>query len=183
MRAVVLCISPECYYVLIVFISAASCLVASSDWASFFPNAVSCYSNFVFISGSDLMWVGLSKRVRMSSIYLACIYATCSTFCCMVLIYELTAVVIAAIFSVVMSSKIFNLISRPSVVRSKHPVISYNILSICEMCFLVRCIVESLAIMWDRLILTAVAISWLLVANTHNDTLISSVVFANVTMY
>jgi hypothetical protein len=174
--------SPEGYNALMDCSSAASCVVASSDWASFFPNAVSCYSNFVFISGSDLMWVGLSKRVRMSSIYLACVYATCSIFCCMVLIYEFTAVVIAAIFSVVMSSKIFNLISRPSVVRSKHPVISYNILSICEMCFLVRCIVESLAIMWDRLILTAVAISWFLVANTHNDALISSAVFSNVTM-
>jgi hypothetical protein len=134
------------------------------------------------VLGSDLVWVGLSTSARISSICLACVYATCSIFYCIDLIYVLTAVVISAIFSVVMSSNTFNLISSPSVVRSKHPVISYNILSIYVMCFLVRCIVESLAIRWDLFIFTAVAISWLLVAKTHSDALISSAVFANVTM-
>jgi hypothetical protein len=42
--------------------------------------------------------------------------------------------------------------------------------------------VESFAIKWDLFVLTAEAISWLFVANIHNDAFISSVVFANIFM-
>jgi hypothetical protein len=91
-------------------------------------------------------------------------------------------VVISAMFSVVISSRTSSLVSRPAVVLSRQPVISCSALSICWMCFLVRCMVESFAIRWDLLTFTAEAISWLFVANTHSDALISSVVVANVVM-
>jgi uncharacterized MnhB-related membrane protein len=58
----------------------------------------------------------------------------------------LTAVVSSAILSVMISSSTFILVSNPSVVLSRHPVMSWRIASIYVMCLRVWCIVVSFAI-------------------------------------
>lgn len=105
-----------------------------------------------------------------------------SNFVYMSLSYVFTAVDRSAILSVIISSITLTFISSPSVVLSRQPVMSCRIVSISAMCLRVRCIVVSFAMMWERLILTAVAMSWHFVANTHSEDFISSDVLAMVTM-
>jgi hypothetical protein len=82
-----------------------------------------------------VLWLGvvlliLSMLARKSSILLEFVFVMSSKLSCMFLVWVFTVDVIAAIFSVVISSRTVNFVSSPSVVLSRHPVISYNMASI-----------------------------------------------------
>jgi hypothetical protein len=85
--------------------------------------------------------------------------------------------------SVVISSITSIRLWSPADVASRQPVISSSTLSISYTRFLVCVIVASFAIMWERFVFTALAMSWHFVANVHRDDFISSIVVARVTIY
>ena len=131
MRAMVFWDSWEAYWAFTVLSSAVSSLVVSSDWASFLSNTVSLFSSLSVVFWSCLVFVISAIYLWISLISWVCVYARFSIFFCTSLFVEFTAVVISAMFSVVISSRTSSLVSRPAVVLSRQPVISCSILSIC----------------------------------------------------
>ena len=115
-----------------VAISSLSFREASSDCLSFWFNEVSRSSSFVISFWCVLVVVSFvwAMWVRSSVIYADFVLWAVSNIVCISLNYVLTAVVSSAILSVMISSSTFILVSNPSVVLSRHPVMSWRIASI-----------------------------------------------------
>jgi hypothetical protein len=129
-RAIRLVDSVEACWVFTALSSAVNNLVASSDCASCFSKAVSLFSNSSVVFLSDLVFVASAITFWISPISLVCFYARFSMFFCISLFAAFTAVVISAMFAVVISSKTCSFVSRPAVVLSRQFVISCSTRSI-----------------------------------------------------
>jgi hypothetical protein len=129
-RAIRLGDSMEAYWAFTALSSAVSSLVVSSACASCFSKTVSLFSNLSVVFLSGLVFVASAINLWTSLMSLVCVYARCSMFFCTSLFAEFTAVVISAMFAVVISSKTYNFVSRPAVVLSRQFVISCSTRSI-----------------------------------------------------
>jgi hypothetical protein len=130
-RAIRLVDSVEVYWFFTALSSAVKDFVASSACASCFSTTVSFFSNSSVVCLSDLMFVASAIAFWIASISFVCFSARFSMFFCISLFAAFTAVVISAMFAVVISSKTYSFVSRPAVVLSRQFVISCSTQSIC----------------------------------------------------